>query len=52
MDYKIHLTYRIMELSKKDKRLCREFIHRSLELECEQFIKKLQKAAAKPMFHK
>lgn len=38
-----------MELSKKDKRLCREFIHKGLELECEQFVKELQKEAAKPI---
>ena len=37
----------INELPKKDKRLCREFIHKGLEQECEKFVKSLQRAAGK-----
>ena len=36
-------------LTKADKRLCRELIHKGLERECEEFVKQIQKIAAKPI---
>lgn len=38
-----------MEVSKKDKRICRELIHRALEKECERFVKSIQRLASKPI---
>lgn len=37
----------MFELSKKDKRLCREYIHKGLEQECEEFVKGLHEVAGK-----
>ena len=36
----------MIELSKNDKRLCREYIQKGLEAECQDFIKRLQKTAS------
>lgn len=38
-----------MDLSKKDKRLCRELIYTSLEKECAKFVNDLHQAAEKPI---
>ena len=38
-----------IQLTKADKRKCRELIHIGLERECEQFVKKMQELATKPI---
>ena len=38
-----------MEVSKKDRRICRELIHRALEKECERVVKSIQRLASKPI---
>lgn len=38
-----------MEVSKKDRRICRELIHRALEKECERFVKSTRRLASKPI---
>lgn len=38
-----------IELSKSDKRLCRELIHVSLERECRKFVEDMQKVVSKPI---
>ena len=44
-----HLNRIIMELSKADKRLCRELIDTGLERECKRFVEQIQKIACKPI---
>ena len=38
-----------IELTKSDKRLCRELIHVCLERECRKFVEDVQKIASKPI---
>ena len=38
-----------IQLTKADKRCCRELIHIGLERECEQFVKDMQQLANKPI---
>ena len=38
-----------MELSKVDKRLCRELINTGLERECRHFVEQIQEIAAEPI---
>lgn len=38
-----------IELTKSDKRLCRELIHVGLERECRKFVEDVQKIASKPI---
>lgn len=38
-----------IELSKSDKRLCRELIHVSLERECRKFVEDMQKVVSNPI---
>ena len=38
-----------IQLTKADKRKCRELIHIGLERECEQFVKEMQELANKPI---
>lgn len=38
-----------MELTKSDKKLCRQLIHIGIERECEQFVNKMQQLASKPI---
>lgn len=39
----------IMELSKSDKRLCRELINTGLERECKRFVEQIQRIACEPI---
>lgn len=38
-----------IQLTKADKRRCRELIHIGLERECEQFVKEMKELANKPI---
>ena len=38
-----------IQLTKADKRCCRELIHIGLERECEQFVKEMQELSCKPI---
>ena len=40
---------RNIQLTKADKRKCRELIHVSLERECEKYVKEMQELASKPI---
>lgn len=38
-----------MELTKSDKKLCRQLMHIGIERECEKFVREMQKLSSKPI---